>query len=498
MRSDWLVEEGPWEIAEQEIRRGKTGRVVEVCVGEIIGDPAGQESSTGLRKCVEQWKSRLESLFGSPRDESTLSAPLAVSVLLRYHEGPIVRLFADTAGMGSGPGVDFEVIGTAQSLIHRSTGGLLAGFHARNPDGRYSGRLIRRADMVADLQKLPRHTPVIRLGVISLEHPHSTGNHLPALRHLQHAVQVAAIADRDPARSKSLLKEYGAKYYSSRDDLLADENIDAVLITSRNCDHAADAIAAAEAGKDILCDKPIATTLADTLAIVDACRRTGVRFVTTYPCRFNASIRELKRSIADGDFGEIQAIMATNHGCMYEPGAPEWVKDPQCNGGGCIIDHTVHVADLMRYVTGQEFTEARTFAGSMLRGIAAEDIAVTHGKMSGDIVYQIDCSWSRRPCDPPWGDVTMRVVGTKGAAGLDLYNDYRVEIFTPAGIEFRYPNALCYEHARVFLDYQMEKVAGIRGANADEIDGLRTMELVFASYESAAKKSTITIHQHKP
>ena len=140
----------------------------------------------------------------------------------------------------------------------------------------------------------------------------------------------------------------------------------------------------------------------------------------------------------------------------------------------------------------------RTFAGSMLRGIAAEDIAVTHGKMSGDIVYQIDCSWSRRPCDPPWGDVTMRVVGTKGAAGLDLYNDYRVEIFTPAGIEFRYPNALCYEHARVFLDYQMEKVAGIRGANADEIDGLRTMELVFASYESAAKKSTITIHQHKP
>ena len=86
--------------------------------------------------------------------------------------------------------------------------------------------------------------------------------------------------------------------------------------------------------------------------------------MTTYPLRFHPAIQEVKQKIDTGEFGEIQAIMATNHGCMYDPGVPEWVKNPQKNGGGCIIDHTVHVADVMRYLTGEEFESICTFAHS--------------------------------------------------------------------------------------------------------------------------------------
>jgi len=310
-------------------------------------------------------------------------------------------------------------------------------------------------------------------------------------------VKVVAIADPERKRCEEWLQHFDAKYYANRDDLLADPNIDAVLITSQNWQHAADSIAAANSKKDIFCDKPISTTLEDTLAIVEACQRNGVRFMTTYPLRFHPAIQEVKQKIENGEFGEIQAIVATNHGCMYEPGVPNWVKDPEKNGGGCIIDHTVHVADVMRYLTGEEFESVRTFANSAgIKNIRAEDIAVSHGKMAGNIDYQIDCSWSRKATDPAWGDVTMRIVGSKGSASLDLYNNQRIDVYSENGLECRYPNSLCHQHGMIFLDYHAEKYKKQEKINANEIDGLRTMELVFSSYESVKKNKAVTVKRN--
>ena len=349
----------------------------------------------------------------------------------------------------------------------------------------------------SDLQKVPKGPgSAIKLGVIGLDHPHATGNHFPALDQIRDAVSVAAIAHQNKKESRKWIEHFQAKNYSSRDELLSDKEIEAVLITSKNCNHAADAIASANAGKDVLCDKPIATSIEQTLAIVEACNKNHIRFVTTYPLRFHPAIAQLKAIIARGEFGEIQAAMATNHGCMYEPGAPAWVKDPAQNGGGCIIDHTVHVADILRFLTGKEFLSVRTFAESAWSGIPAEDIAVCHGEMTGGTIYQIDCSWSRKPRDPCWGDVTMRIIGERGSACFDLYNNYKIELYTPKGIEYRYSNSLSHQHGMIFLDYKKEKSSGVKSMNANEVDGLRTMELVFASYESHRLNREVKVELH--
>ncbi len=116
--------------------------------------------------------------------------------------------------------------------------------------------------------------------------------------------------------------------------------------------------------------------------------------------------------------------------------------------------------------------------------------------MTGGILYQIDSSWSRKGSDPAWGDVTLRVVGTDGAASLDLYNNHTVQILTPDGVQCRYPNSLGHQHGMIFLDYQAEKRSGRKGRNADEIDGLRTMELVFASYESIEAGHQVNVTRH--
>ena len=165
---------------------------------------------------------------------------------------------------------------------------------------------------------------MISLGVISLDHPHVHESHFPALRYIRDRIRVKAIFHDKREEAEHWLKEFLADYYSDRDSLLSRGDIDAVLITSRNYRHAADSIAAAEAGKDVLCDKPIATSVEDAVDIFSAVRKNGVRFITTFPVRFNSSIQQLKKIVDDGGLGKITGVMATNHGCMYEPGEPAW------------------------------------------------------------------------------------------------------------------------------------------------------------------------------
>lgn len=326
---------------------------------------------------------------------------------------------------------------------------------------------------------------MINLGILSLDHPHSRGNHIPALCYLEDKVKVAAIYDEKEETADPYIKRFNSKYYSSREELLADPQIDAVLVTSKNYRHAEDCIAAAQAGKDIFCDKPIAISVADGIRIREAVEKYGVLFITTFPVRFNPAVRELKERIDRGELGEITAVMATNHGCMYEPGAPEWVKDPKQNGGGCLIDHCVHVADIIRWITNQEFEDVKVLASHALHDdVGGEDLAVLHGHLENGCIYQIDASWSRRGCDKMWGDVTFRVVGTKGSASLDIYNNQHMEVHSGGEMRVLYPNNIVREHGEIFCDYWRYKEQGTPLVGAGITDGLRTIELAYAGYDS--------------
>lgn len=481
MRANWNVLAGPWETVRGMLSRGEMGNVVAVNVQEIIvGD-----SVELLKLFVEKWKTRLSEILDHVITECVEESSIAVSVVLKHDNGCIARLFADVQSIASSAMLKFEIIGTTNSVFYDGGGNSVGEFTT------YSGQWNRNSVPLANELDCPDKKSPINLGIISLEHPHAVGNHIPALDHLHDIINVLAIADSDTQRCIPFIHKYDAIYYPCRDELLADENIDAVLITSRNCNHSEDVIAAARAGKDIFCDKPIATTLADTLAIVDAIKTFGVKFITTFPVRFHPAVQELRALVDSGELGDIVAMMATNHGCMYAPGTPPWVCDPKSNGGGCIIDHTVHVADVIRYLTGFEFGNVQAVASTGLHDIQAEDIAVLQGRMTNGALFQIDCSWSRKATDPLWGDVTFRMVGTHGAASLNLYNNSKLEIFSPEGVEYRYHDTLCHQHAMIYMDYYKVKTTGAEGINADAIDGLRTMELVFAAYESIANNGSL-------
>lgn len=339
---------------------------------------------------------------------------------------------------------------------------------------------------------------MLKLGILSLEHPHSRGNHIPALKYMKDRVQVAAIYDPDEEFAKPWVEMFGAKYYASRDELLADPAVEAVLVTSVNDCHADDSIAAIKAGKTVFCDKPIATSVADGVRIAQAVEEYNGTFLTTFPVRFNKAVLRAKKAIDEGKIGKVQAVMATNHGCMYEPGAPEWVLDPARNGGGCIIDHTVHVADLIRWFTGEEFVtvQAEARKSAVHTYIKAEDIAVMQGKMSGGTVFQIDACWSRRPEVPTWGDVTMRIVGTKGSISLDVYNNQRIEMYVGDEIQLHYPNQVAKDHGDIFDDLILHNEKGTPLVGANHIDGLRTIELAYAAYDSVREGKEVAVKQN--
>ena len=338
---------------------------------------------------------------------------------------------------------------------------------------------------------------MLKLGILSLDHPHSRGNHIPALKYMGNRVQVTAIYHPDEAFARPWLELLGAKYCATRSSLLNDHDVDAVLITSTNDCHADDSISAAEAGKIIFCDKPIATSVPDGVRIAKAVSENNVVFLTTFPVRFNQAVLRTKQMIGEGKLGKICAIMATNHGCMYEPGAPDWVLDKAKNGGGCIIDHTVHVADLIRWFTGEEFDTVRAEARNALRSyIEAEDLAVMHGTMTGGTMFQIDASWSRMPEHPMWGDVTMRVVGERGSVSLDIYNNQRLEIYVGDEMQMHYPNLVAKEHGDIFDDYVRHVNKGTPLLGANEIDGLRTIELAYAAYDSLMEGDTVFVKRN--
>lgn len=335
---------------------------------------------------------------------------------------------------------------------------------------------------------------MINLGILSLDHPHSRGNHIPALKYLGNQIRVSAIYHDDGIFARPYIEQFGAKYYADRDALLADPDIDAVLITSKNYRHARDCIAAAQAGKDIFCDKPIAISVEDGIKIRDAVKKAGVEFLTTFPVRFNPAVRQLKNKIDNGELGTITAVMATNHGSMYEPGAPDWVKSSAQNGGGCLIDHCVHVADIIRWITGQEFEDVKAVANHALKSdIDAEDLAMLHGHMTDGCIYQIDASWSRRGCDKMWGDVTFRIVGTKGSASLDIYNHQRMEVHSQGEMQIYYPNNIVREHGEIFCDYCSYREHGTELIGAGVTAGLRTIELAYAGYDSLKTGSTVQV-----
>ena len=179
---------------------------------------------------------------------------------------------------------------------------------------------------------------------------------------------------------------------------LVDAKPDGVIICTENSKHRPLVEMAAARGVNILCEKPLATTLEDARAMLDACQRAGVLLMTAFPMRFSAPMISVKSRLDAGDFGKVYCFNATNQGELPTRHR-QWFVDPELAGGGAIMDHTVHLVDIMRWYLGSEVSEVYAQSNRIFH---AKEVLVETGALEmltfqNGVYATIDASWCRPP-----------------------------------------------------------------------------------------------------
>ncbi|GIP34792.1 Gfo/Idh/MocA family protein [Paenibacillus sp. J2TS4] len=327
-------------------------------------------------------------------------------------------------------------------------------------------------------------TAALKVGMISFAHGHAN-SYFQALMNIP-GVVVAGIADEVKSRVEALTERHSIAYYEDYRKLL-ETDIDAVVICSENVHHAQLTIDSAKAGKHVLCEKPLGISVEEMKEMIRVCKDNGVQLMTAFPCRYITAVTEAKAAIERGEIGEILAIKGTNRGTM--PGS--WFIEPSLSGGGAVLDHTVHVMDLMNWILDSKVTEVYAEAGTLFHEIGVDDAGLVHVKFENGIVAVIDTSWSRPKSFPTWGDVTMEIIGTKGVISVDSFAQ-KNEVFNDDSVKAKWSSwadGMDEGLVRGFLDAIREQ----REVPITGEDGLRSAEVALAAYESIKKGQPVKL-----
>lgn len=327
----------------------------------------------------------------------------------------------------------------------------------------------------------------IRMGLMSLAHGHGH-SYAKAAKALP-GVRLAGIFDEDAARGSAAAQTYGCDFYADAGALLA--AVDGVMICSDNRRHYPYAKEAAEAGVPILVEKPITTVPEEGRELIDLCAAKGIALQTAFPVRLNASFLKAKAQIEAGEIGEVLSIAATNHGKM--PGG--WFVDPERAGGGAVLDHTVHVVDMMRTLLRSEVQEVFAEVDTLLHDIPVDDCGMLSMAFENGVFATLDTSWSRPSSYPTWGDVTMRIVGSEGAIHLDAFAQAGSVWENGASPTHRLANWGDGSNESLVAEFASCIREG-RGPRITGLDGLRAAEVAWAAYESAKAGQPVRVKRY--
>ena len=248
----------------------------------------------------------------------------------------------------------------------------------------------------------------VRIGVIG------TGmigeDHIRRLTDVVSGAEVSAVTDVDADRAKSVADRFGgtATVHSTGHDLIADENVDAIVIASWGPTHAEFVLACVAAGKPVFCEKPLATTAEDCRRVVQAEAATGRRLVQVgFMRRYDAAYRSLKRTV---DAGTIGAPLLM-HCAHRNPSVPDSVTTSDV-----LTDSVVHEVDLVRWLFDDEITSVRVLRPkrSSLAAAVLHDPLVVVFQLAGGVMIDVELSVNIR-----YGyDIRGEVVGETGVAQL--------------------------------------------------------------------------------
>lgn len=334
----------------------------------------------------------------------------------------------------------------------------------------------------------------IRVGII--------GAGWPGLRHADGyrnagGFDVQAVADLIPARRKALMEQFAvSREFASYDELLADEQIEAVSICLPNHLHLPAALAAFKAGKHVVCEPPPATTLGEAKKIAAAAAKARKTLLYGLQRRFGGNEQAARQAIEKGYAGDVYHVRAAWMRTRGVPTGTGWYTERAKSGGGAIIDLGLHMLDLAWHLLGQpKLATAYATSASRLSASAAFDVEEAGFallKFEGGQSLELATSWAIN--QPPQQQGTLcRVHGDKGA--IDVYRGEGSMLyhkFDAKGEAKEVPLKLpkLVHHAALMRHFRESITSGMP-AVPGPAEGIALMQMLEAIYKSIASGKSV-------
>jgi len=316
---------------------------------------------------------------------------------------------------------------------------------------------------------------------------------------------VAMLMDPKPELLSDLAEMFGAPTTTDVDEVLASADVDAVYIATPHNQHAPLGIRAAAAGKHVLVEKPIATTLADADALIEACREHGVTLGVAYPALVDGGMAAARDLVRGGALGEITAVRITVHADKpdsYWTGGytrrvrTTWRTSKEEAGGGILIMNAVHDLNAVRWVTGLEVSRVYAECDTLATEVEVEDtvgavLRYTNGAIG---VIQAGSTMRGGAHDDRPGP---RVYGTKGQM---ILTDHEPLVWLVEPLEGGVRGAWepvrhsgpRGDRAEIVRRFAAAALAGEEPPSTG-LDGRKALEIVLAAYRSGERHEPVSL-----
>ncbi|MCY3778147.1 MAG: Gfo/Idh/MocA family oxidoreductase [Candidatus Aminicenantes bacterium] len=307
----------------------------------------------------------------------------------------------------------------------------------------------------------------------------------PAMRECPHS-ELAAVTRTTLQGAREFARMHGARRgYDKLEDLLGDSEVEAVYVATPVARHLPDTLAAAAAGRHVLCEKPLALNVAEGEEMEEACRRAGITFMTCYYQRFNARHRKLKELLEVGAIGQVTSARVNFSG--RSPVNPKaWRQNPALGGGGPYMDNASHAVDLLRFFLG-DVVEVAAFTDVLSGDYAVEDTASSLLRMTNGAQAVVTAHWSSGDPDEDRNSM-IEIVGTEGILQSsplhEKFSRGRLLLATRQGEErFEFEEST---HVQVLTEFAAALAEGRDPAITiqDGVAAQRVVESVYASSRS--------------
>jgi predicted dehydrogenase len=318
---------------------------------------------------------------------------------------------------------------------------------------------------------------------------------LPAFLHSKKTRLVALVSGNEKKASR-LAEKFGAPDYYTYDDFalcLSHPQVQAVYVSTANALHAEFSERAAAAGKHVLCEKPLATSVEDARRIIAACRATGVRLMVAYRKYFEPASVALKKLVSSGKLGRLK-LLHSAFTILLPAGrkSPAWHLDGKLSGGGSLMDVGVYCVNTSRWLTGREPTEAMAYAWTVdpQRFQEVEENIAFRLTFPQGLVLQGSASFGAAQAS------FLHVHGERGWAALDpafAYNEER-RLFGKIGGRWFEKKFKAMDEFALELDTFADCIRRQRDPEASGTEGLRDLIVMQAIYRAARENRPVPIN----